>query len=73
MATPAREHVRWASSIAVDAPEAVATLRSYTSDMVGRYYGCPATDAEVDAAIAEEPRETFAPPHAEHWFEKDLP
>jgi GNAT superfamily N-acetyltransferase len=60
--TPAREHVWSASPIDVDAPEVVAMLRSYMSGIVGRFHGRPATAAEVDAAITEEPSDTLAPP-----------
>ncbi|MFI9009380.1 GNAT family N-acetyltransferase [Actinosynnema sp. NPDC053489] len=39
----------------VDSPVAVAVIRTYLTDIIGRYYGRPATPAEVDRAIADDP------------------
>jgi GNAT superfamily N-acetyltransferase len=36
-------------------PVAVGLLRRYFADVAGSWYGRPATDAEVDAAVAEDP------------------
>ena len=36
-------------------PAAVATLRAYYDDIVGRYWGRAALPAETDSAIADEP------------------
>ncbi|MDA3624139.1 GNAT family N-acetyltransferase [Saccharopolyspora oryzae] len=46
----------------VDQPAVVRLLREYTDEMASRYYGRPATDAEVDAAIAEDPNKGLHPP-----------
>lgn len=35
-------------------------LRDYFTDVVSRYHGRPATETEVDAAIAEEPSDDLA-------------
>lgn len=42
--------------------DAVAVLRRYFADIAGRYYRRPATDADVDAAMAEEPSGNLVPP-----------
>ncbi|MDA3644437.1 GNAT family N-acetyltransferase [Saccharopolyspora indica] len=47
---------------AVDHPNVVDLLREYTDEMASRYYGRPATDAEVDQAIAEDPNTGLHPP-----------
>ena len=39
-----------------------AVLRAYMTDVASRYYGRPATDAEVDAALAEESGDDLALP-----------
>ncbi|WP_345358307.1 GNAT family N-acetyltransferase [Actinoallomurus liliacearum] len=44
-------------------PEPVETaglLRTYFTDVASRYYGRPATEAEVDAAMAEDPSDDLA-------------
>ncbi|MCO5996608.1 GNAT family N-acetyltransferase [Actinoallomurus rhizosphaericola] len=44
-------------------PEPVGTaglLRTYFTDVASRYYGRPATEAEVDAAMAEDPSDDLA-------------
>ncbi|WP_189225847.1 GNAT family N-acetyltransferase [Saccharothrix coeruleofusca] len=38
-----------------DGAIATALVRRYLTDIIGRYYGRPATEAEVDLAIAEDP------------------
>ena len=38
-------------------------LRSYLDDVASRYYGRPATPAEVDAAIVEHPSDDLVAPH----------
>lgn len=37
-------------------------LRAYMSDVAGRYYGRPASHAEVDVALLEDPSDDLAPP-----------
>ncbi|MFJ6672950.1 GNAT family N-acetyltransferase [Actinosynnema sp. NPDC091369] len=39
----------------MDSPTAVAVIRTYLADIIARYYGRPATPAEVDLAIADDP------------------
>jgi GNAT superfamily N-acetyltransferase len=46
----------------VDQPDSAAVLRSYFTDIVGRYYGREATAAEVDTALADEPGGALEPP-----------
>lgn len=46
----------------VHGPEAAAVLREYYRDIVGRYYGRPPTESDIDAAMAEEPSGALAPP-----------
>lgn len=46
----------------VDSPEATALLWTYEAEMIGRYVGRPATDAEVDRELAEDPNDGLAPP-----------
>ncbi|MFE0027778.1 GNAT family N-acetyltransferase [Amycolatopsis sp. NPDC059021] len=54
---------RWTiAPSAVDHPDAVAVLREYMTDIASRYYGRPATTAEVDIALAEDPTDDLAPP-----------
>lgn len=43
-------------------PDAVGLLRSYFVDVASSYYRRPATDAEVDAALADEPSDDLTPP-----------
>lgn len=47
---------------AVDSAAAAALLRVYFADVASRYYGRPATDAELDAAMAEDPSDQLTPP-----------
>jgi GNAT superfamily N-acetyltransferase len=46
-----------------DADDGRRVLRAYFADLVSRYHGRPATDEEIDAALAEEPSDDLAPPH----------
>ena len=46
-----------------DSDLARAVLRAYMLDVASSYHGRPATDAEVDAALADEPGDDLAPPH----------
>ncbi|WP_017539807.1 GNAT family N-acetyltransferase [Nocardiopsis halophila] len=46
----------------VDGPEAEAVLREYYRDIVARYSGRPASEADIDAAMKEEPSDALAPP-----------
>ncbi|MGP4015085.1 GNAT family N-acetyltransferase [Saccharopolyspora sp. 5N708] len=48
--------------VGVAEPIALRLLREYTDEMASRYYGRPATDAEIDAAIAEDPNAGLHPP-----------
>jgi ribosomal protein S18 acetylase RimI-like enzyme len=41
---------------------AASLLRRYFGEVAGRYYGRPATEDEVDAAMAEEPSDDLVPP-----------
>ncbi|WP_433271847.1 GNAT family N-acetyltransferase [Actinosynnema sp. CS-041913] len=41
--------------VAADGAEARTLIRTYLADIIGRYYGRPATDAEVDQAISDDP------------------
>lgn len=43
-------------------PDAVAVLRDYFDDVASRYYGRQATEAEIDAALAEDPSDHLDPP-----------
>jgi GNAT superfamily N-acetyltransferase len=45
---------------AVDAPEAVALVRAYLTEMVDRYHGRPMPTSAVDAALADEPADEVA-------------
>jgi NAD(P)-dependent dehydrogenase (short-subunit alcohol dehydrogenase family) len=38
-------------------------LRAYFEDVASRYYGRPATEDEIAAAVREEPSDNLAPPH----------
>ncbi|MEV8437601.1 GNAT family N-acetyltransferase [Actinosynnema sp. NPDC051121] len=44
----------------VDSPTAVAVIRTYLADIIARYYGRPATPAEIDQAIADDPTDDLA-------------
>ena len=46
--------------VAVDAPEAVALVRSYLTEMVDRYHGRPMPESAVDEALADEPADDVA-------------
>ncbi|WP_409183490.1 GNAT family N-acetyltransferase [Amycolatopsis sp. VS8301801F10] len=50
------------SEIAPGHPEAAAILREYLDDVASRYYGRPATPAEVDEALADEPSADLVAP-----------
>ncbi|MFC6093509.1 GNAT family N-acetyltransferase [Saccharothrix lopnurensis] len=41
--------------MAVDSPLATALVHDYLIDIIGRYHGRPATRAEVDRALVEDP------------------
>jgi GNAT superfamily N-acetyltransferase len=49
---------RWV--ISPEPVEATDLLRDYFTDVASRYYGRPATDAEVEAALAEDPSDDLA-------------
>ena len=54
---------RWhAAPLPVGHPDAVALLRAYYDDIVSRYLGRRAADAEIDAALAEEPSDDLTAP-----------
>jgi len=46
--------------VPVDAPEAVALVRCYLSEMVDRYHGRPMPASVVDEALADEPADDVA-------------
>lgn len=46
--------------VEVDSPPAVAIIRAYLADIIARYYGRPATEAEIDQAIADDPTDDLA-------------
>ncbi|MFI6759754.1 GNAT family N-acetyltransferase [Micromonospora sp. NPDC050417] len=46
-----------------DGEVARTILRAYYVDIVGRYHGRPATRAEVDAVLVDEPSDDLTPPH----------
>ncbi|MEV6902087.1 GNAT family N-acetyltransferase [Amycolatopsis sp. NPDC051372] len=48
--------------ISVDDFDARAILREYLTDVASRYWGRPATDAEVDQALAEAPSDDLVAP-----------
>lgn len=48
--------------MAPDSPLAAAVLRAYFADVVSRYHGRRATDAEIDAAMREDPSDDLLPP-----------
>ncbi|WP_410171910.1 GNAT family N-acetyltransferase [Amycolatopsis heterodermiae] len=43
------------TEVPVDDPDAVAIMREYMDEVASRYYGRPATDAEIETALADEP------------------
>jgi GNAT superfamily N-acetyltransferase len=47
---------------AVGHPDSAEVLRTYFTDIVGRYYRRDATEDEVDSAIADEPGTDLTPP-----------
>jgi ribosomal protein S18 acetylase RimI-like enzyme len=52
-------------AIAVTSPvaaEACRILRAYFDDVAGRYFGRPATEAEIAAAMREDPSDDLTPP-----------
>ncbi|WP_246016740.1 GNAT family N-acetyltransferase [Micromonospora pisi] len=46
-----------------DGEVARTILRAYYDDIVGRYHGRPATTAEVDAVLVDEPSDDLTPPY----------
>ncbi|POX36974.1 GNAT family N-acetyltransferase [Streptomyces sp. Ru73] len=46
----------------VTSPEAAAVLRAYLDEVASRWYGRPATEAELDRAVADDPVDGLAPP-----------
>lgn len=58
---------------AVDEPLVRALLREYTDEMASRYYDRPATEAEVDEAIAEDPHDGLHPPTGVFLVARDGP
>ncbi|MFH8724494.1 GNAT family N-acetyltransferase [Streptomyces termitum] len=47
---------------AVDTPDATALRRAYYGDVAGRYWGRPATEAEVDEGLADDGVAALAAP-----------
>ncbi|KAA9165738.1 GNAT family N-acetyltransferase [Amycolatopsis acidicola] len=54
--------MRTITPVPVGHPDAVAVLRAYIGDIAGRYYGRPATEAEIEQALADEPSDHLQPP-----------
>ncbi|WP_443111299.1 GNAT family N-acetyltransferase [Amycolatopsis sp. A1MSW2902] len=50
------------SEIPAEHPDATAILREYMDEVASRYYGRPATPAEVDEALADEPADGLVAP-----------
>ncbi|MBB5959399.1 hypothetical protein FHS29_006020 [Saccharothrix tamanrassetensis] len=48
-------HNRTVPRAPADDPEAVELMRTYLTDIIDRHHGRPATDAEVDQAVVEDP------------------
>ncbi|UQS26742.1 GNAT family N-acetyltransferase [Amycolatopsis thermalba] len=48
--------------VLVTDPAAQAILRAYFDDVASRYYGRPASEAELDAAMADDPSDDLVPP-----------
>ncbi|RCG19403.1 GNAT family N-acetyltransferase [Streptomyces reniochalinae] len=46
----------------ITSPDAAEALLTYTTEMASRYYGRPATDREIDSAVAEHPDDDLVPP-----------
>ncbi|MEV4626750.1 GNAT family N-acetyltransferase [Micromonospora sp. NPDC049523] len=46
-------------------------LRDYYDDIVSRYHGRPATPAELDAVLLDEPSDDLVPPHGFFWLATD--
>lgn len=55
-------HRREIREEAVHSAPARALLRVYFDDVASRYYGRPATPAELDTAMAEDPSDELTPP-----------
>lgn len=53
-----RDGARWV--VAPEPIDATPLLRDYFTDVASRYHGRPATGAEVDAALAEDPSDDLA-------------
>jgi GNAT superfamily N-acetyltransferase len=61
--TPPRFAPAWTlASAPVDSGDAAVLLRLYFTDIVSRYYNRPASSAEVDAVMGEDPSGGLAPP-----------
>jgi hypothetical protein len=45
------------------ADEGRRALRAYFDDVASRYYGRPATEDEIAAAMRDDPSDDLAPPH----------
>lgn len=59
------------TAVSVHDPSASAILRTYFADVAGRYYGRPATPAELDTAMAEDPSDDLVPPHGVFLLARD--
>jgi GNAT superfamily N-acetyltransferase len=53
-------------AVPVSGPVGTALLREYFTEMASRYYRRPATAAEIDSALAEDPSDDLAAPTG--WF-----
>jgi GNAT superfamily N-acetyltransferase len=51
------------TGVPVDSAAAVSMLRAYFTEIVGRYLNRPASQAEVDAAMGEDPNHDLVPPN----------
>ena len=48
-----------------------AALRAYIYDVASRFYGRPASTAEVEAALREDPSDDLAPPSGLFWVARE--
>jgi GNAT superfamily N-acetyltransferase len=51
-----------AAPLPVSHSDATALIRRYYAELISRYYGRPANDAEISQVIAEEPSDDLVPP-----------
>ncbi|MFE3861260.1 GNAT family N-acetyltransferase [Streptomyces goshikiensis] len=46
----------------IDTPDAIALRRAYYAEVAGRYWKRPATEAEIDRGLADDPDDGLVPP-----------